>query len=211
MYHVQIQEGLVILPDMGPVVITYVFTITGDDGKIEKGWFPRACVQPITVRMAPPDHPNDSQLSDTQASTHSDSQYSQLSDTDQETINDQNDKNNDEPPPSPLSVSVRTRSKTGAERVPSSPKIKKDLSREITPVVENSSLSKEMICTRAQKLAKSAEIEENKVASSTESIKGSPLSGAQDTKDVVVSSSIASSVGARRRGKKACRANEDRK
>ena len=52
-------------------------------GKQVKGWFPRACIQ----QLYDMDLQNDSQLSDTQASTHSDSQYSQLSDTDQETTN----------------------------------------------------------------------------------------------------------------------------
>lgn len=53
-----------------------------DTGKQVKGWFPRDCVQPLSIQFSESEHPYDSQVSDTQASTHSDSQYSQVSESD---------------------------------------------------------------------------------------------------------------------------------
>lgn len=55
-----------------------------DAGKQVKGWFPRGCIQPLSIQFSESELPYDSQVSDTQVSTHSDSQYSQLSESDQD-------------------------------------------------------------------------------------------------------------------------------
>lgn len=52
-----------------------------DNGQEVKGWFPRGCIQPLSIQFSESEPLNDSQISDTQVSTHSDSQYSQLSES----------------------------------------------------------------------------------------------------------------------------------
>lgn len=60
------------------------WTDEGDACKQVKGWFPRGCIHPLSIQFSESEHPNDSQVSDTQVSTHSDSQYSQVSESDQD-------------------------------------------------------------------------------------------------------------------------------
>ena len=55
-----------------------------DAGLQVKGWFPRGCIHPLSIQFSESEQPYDSQVSDTQISTHSDSQYSPLSESDQD-------------------------------------------------------------------------------------------------------------------------------
>ena len=80
------------IPSWQFLIGCFCFSADVSAGKQVKGWFPRACIHPFSLQYSPDDLPYDSPASDTQVSTHSDSQYSQISESDQDSPSDRTKK-----------------------------------------------------------------------------------------------------------------------